>query len=321
MRKNYSSKILEILDEQGPKTWSELKEKLAAKSPTAVSYAIKKLQYLVERGLDRKYRITEAGRVVRRNSQLIREVDQGATTAYKEKSITLTSTIAPVPYLKQYNKIPFDMSLIGDGDLVFQKILDKFYNDEFKYLPNHLIDTIADEVGRQRGLNPPTLEFPPRVHERMDWIRKAYDFEITLMLHFNPKKVIRSIDWSKTMEKARENNKHLMKSLQIAAERMLESFRTNKNETLAHYVTEELEFAMHGKSLVLGGFIERSLEEGHSVARSEKELLKGLTKRIQDGLFVKNVVTEEEIGNMLAKKLKEEFRIASTTIYYVEKRT
>lgn len=321
MRKNHSIRILEILDEEGPQTFGELQEKLDT-SASAVSYALrKKLPSLVERGLaDRKYRITEAGRFVRHNSQLMREVDQGAKTVYKEKSAILADAVDSTPFLEQYSKVPLDVGFIGDGDLNFQKILDKIWKSTLKYLPSELIYTLAEEVGRQRGfLSPPELEFPPRICKKLLWIKKAYDFEITLMLHLNPKKVIRSIDWPRTLEKGRENDKHLMKSLQIAAENMLEAFRANKNETLAHYVTQELEFATQGKKLVLGGFVGRSLEKGHPVARSEDELLRKMVKEIQDHLFVKEVVTEEEIRDLLIKMLKQEFRIASTTLYYVEK--
>jgi DNA-binding PadR family transcriptional regulator len=309
MNKEFDIKTLVFLDKEGPKSYTEIQKMLETKSSSAVSYVLlKKLEPLglIFKNHEGKYEITETGRFVLRNEQIAHQFRLGALPAYKESSAILSDIAAAEPFLEQNNRIPFDLSLIGDANLNFQKLLDKISVDLY-YLPSRLMHQFAEEVGRQKGLQRPDLGALSPCYDNLRWIKDSYDFEITLMLHFKPRELIKSIDWQKTFKRCRNMDKNFRRGLQIARRR-IERKKRNLFET---HITQELKYAAASNP------VQDSLGSKEIlVGRSKEEILAKLTEKIEKDLPpIYEEFSEQEIRAILRKNLRERFRIVQTTVF------
>jgi hypothetical protein len=160
--------------------------------------------------------------------------------------------------------VPFDLALIGDADVDFQKLLTKV-SMNFSYFVPDLMQKFAEEIGWERGLKPPPgLPEKPRILEYFQWIKEAYNYEITLMMHFNPKSVIQTIDWNETLKRVKQLEKDVAHAFTLREEK-----RKEKGKTLEDIIMSRLEFLDHERQ-----FMENFVSSFQKyTASSEEELL------------------------------------------------
>ena len=339
--KGFKVKILQLLT-KGPKTFGELKEQLDTKSPTGVAGALTQLQdknFILRVQKDkRRYHITQQGRLALQNDWLIRQISSGGSPGYMEKPQSFPQVLlkeetlmakgsryyVPVePVFEEQNSFPFEISLIGDKDIDFQRLLNKI-SLTLSYLPENLTRNFAEEVGWQRGLKPPSSLTDPSLpkkflSERLKWIKKAYDYEITLLLHFNPRQTVNSIEWTKAIKKANETEEKVARGIEILDQDLQEAYR-NKEEALKTFVNEYLEAAVGGMTFFLESAYNSPLNSDSNMAISEEALLDKITERILHDLYVEGRATKKEIRTILDAKLKEgSIKMTSRTIYGIEK--
>jgi DNA-binding Lrp family transcriptional regulator len=318
-RKTYSSKILELLEAEGPQKWGDIKKHLGDVYPEPISYALKKLDAadLIEKDLTtRKYAITEAGRFVLHNEHLGRLVIDGRSPAYKKMDWRFWSTeLQLMSYLEveQLNKMPLDICLLGDADLDYQKVLEKIQRELFSFFPQMLMREFAEEVAWQRGLKePPLLDLAqmglPRI-DRLLWVKEAYNYEITLLLHFNPRELINSMPWTEILKNAKQDKSGILERMK----KRIEELRADKDKVLEDYANSEF------KSWILKtDFAKQSTID--VFASSETELVDKMVESIMKDPIVKGLSNKQEVKAAVNRKLSE-YKIVPKTVFLVEKIT
>jgi hypothetical protein len=326
--KDFKVKILQSLM-KGPKTFGELQRELDTKSPTGVAGALTQLQdknFILRVQKDkRRYHITQQGILALNNDQLLRQISSGGNPGYMEKSQSFPQLSLNVePVFEEQNSFPFEISLIGDNDIDFQRLVEKI-SLTLSYLPGNLTRNFAEEVGWQRGLKRPSSLTDPSLpkkflSETLKWIKKAYDYEITLLLHFNPRQTVNSIEWTKAIKKANETEEKVARGIEILDQDLQEVYQ-NKEEILKTFVNEYLKAALGEMTFFLESAYNSPLKSDSNIAISEEALLDKITERILHDPFVEGRATKSEIQTILDAILKEgSIKVTSKTIYGIEKR-
>jgi len=325
---NFKVKILQSL-RAGPKTFTELQKELRTKSPTGVADALKQLEkkdFIKHIHKDqRRYHITQSGRLTLQSDQLLRQLSSGGTPGYLENYQSIPQDNLKVEKIKAVFEeqngfnFPYEISVIGDSDINFQILVNKI-NLTLSYLPQVLTVDFAKEIGRQRGLRAPSslaanLSLPEKFFsETLRWIKKAYNFEITLLLHFNPRQTVNSIEWTKAIKKANETDEKLARVIQERQDAY-----GNKEEALKTVVNKNLEAAVGEMTSFLKSAYNSPLNSGSNMAISDEALLDRITERILHDPFVEGCATKKEMRTILDAKLKEEnIKMTSITIYGIE---
>lgn len=326
-RENFKIKILRSLV-KGPKTFTELQKELDAKSPTGVADALTQLEdknFIIRVRKDqRRYHITMQGRLALQNDQLLRQISSGGNPGYVERTQSFPQENLKVENIKtvfeeQGFGFPFEISLVGDSDINFQKLVDEV-SLTLSYLPGVLTAGFAKEIGRHRGLQPLSSLTDSGLPDKffsnyLGWIKKAYDYEITLSLHFNPRQTVNSIGWTKAIKKANEIDEELARVKQDRQE----AYR-NMEDALKMVIDANLEAAAGGITFFLESPSFSPLNPGSNMATSEEALLNKITDRILQDPHIEGRATKEEIRTILNAKMKEGcIKMTSKTIYGIEK--
>lgn len=381
-KKESEIKILEILEEQGPQSFTELTKK-TKKANKTVSAALKNLQKtnLAVKDVDtRKYQITQTGSVVLRsdhltelmkNKQLFAKYDvipskidyliakygekilqalydEGPPLVVSEKDSSIFKDLKdlikevekPVVFGRQ--KVTSDAILYQlhppmEGlpqylplgvDLIINKEIDpkKLYEmveKELKVFSRTLTSRIVEGVGKLNGVEREMLRdlSDIKYHDDLVWMRRAYNFNLTLMLHINGKALIEQVNWEEALEKAKEIDKRFLRGVQIAQEKMEKAWKNNKKKVIKDITNRRLEFAAEQRIIWLTH--EETQLKSKRMGSSEEEVLDTLIRGIVESPYLKEKVTKQEIRTILNKMLrKEEIRIVPITIYGIEtKRT
>lgn len=304
-----------MLANKGPMAFGEMRRDLGTKSSSSVSYALRKLGPLTVRNKERKYEITASGRLCLQIDQLTRWVEDGAKPTYEEKMESISIIEAPEPFLEQNNKTKVDIALIGSADLNLRKMFDTV-RFEISTLSSLLLYRFADEIGRQKGLQRPSLGALSPGYDTLRWIKDAYDFETVLMFHLDPKKLIESLDWPKIFETSRRKDAQYAEGLQIVKQRM----QREKKRILRDHLTEEL----NRTSELAKDYITKTFDESQNpdvlVGHSQEEVANRLAERIEGMLSSAPFhATRREIRALLDENLRQKFSIVPKTLYVIEK--
>jgi predicted transcriptional regulator len=329
--KTHASRILEILNGARPQSFTELQELLGT-SPSVTAYALKVLMPkdgpLIKRDqATRKYEITERGRFLLRNEQLSRAIKVGKAPAQKESYSYVTTELSHMePVLGSFDRMPFEMGFIGESNINFDKLAEKIKHT-LNYLPRVLMREFAEEVAWQKGVREPETLTPPREEgnfytDRLSYIKEAYDYEITMLIHFNPRQLIRRISWPEMLKDAREKDAHLKEGRKIAQKLELRDLKLDREKMLEEYVTTGLENAVH-RGVFLKNMVEPGLEDSlGDIASGEDQLIKKVVEYIKTWCFLaKPLLKDEDIEAAIRKKLGQGYRIVQQTIFMVEKVT
>ena len=314
--KNNASRILRLLKEIGPTRYTEISAILKT-SGSAVSYALNnKLlpDKFVERLQNRKYAITTTGQLFLQFDQLNRFMENEANPSYEEKLQITSITENLGPFLEKRRAVPVRIALIGSADLNSTKAFDAI-RSELSYLPSLLLHRFAYVVGRQRGLDQPGLESHSPHYDNLRWMKDAYDFDATLILSLNPRRLVRSLNWDNIFEESKKKDESFLRGIQIADQKIQE----DKEKFLLNFVIKELEYRSERTKEYLSHATDGSTDALLCFSSDElAERLSGMIERMLKSLSLKMSKTEREV--ILNASLKKNFRIAAKTIFMIEKR-
>lgn len=185
---------------------------------------------------------------------------------------------------------------------------------ELTVFSTSLTSRIVDAVGKLNGVELEMLRDLPEIkwYDDLVWMKRAYDFDLTVILHASGKELMATVDWQKAFERAREFDA----ILQQIVRKMEELWKNNKQKILEEQIRATLEFAAMGSNSI-ANILKSDYSE---IGLSEEEVLAKLARSVEES--VKGRISTQEIRTMLEKKLEEgKFKLAAITIYGVEGKT
>jgi hypothetical protein len=238
--------------------------------------------------------------------------ESGGIFLYNINSPIVNLPIEDLPF-----RLPLELSFITNNEVNAKKLFDKIEKD-LKYHSEFLTSSVINAVGSLNGLESPfNLRGPKdiRVYDNYAWIRRAYDFELTLVLHVNGKALIDQVNWKTVLEKARKYDEEYQKKLLLQDMQLEDCWKNKRQLTLLEFMKLDLEQAdIHGVM-----FRDRTPGDPlrWSIGYTQEELLENLAARIENTVeHMKGKATRKEIRDILDGMLENgDFEIVQTTMF------
>jgi len=325
-KKSVGKKFLELLVVAGPLSFTELRKGLAT-SKNVLNYWRRRLlkRELIKRE-DRLYKITPMGRVVLRSKRLWNLVFSRKRVHIEEHSLYFTPELRAFPASGYLPDIPYRMAVILSSDMDVDKVLQKTVR-ELELDGSYFFHLLSEEIARQHGLaKHETLRPFDEISlvEDIGWAKRAYDFNMVLMIEFNGREWIRSLEktprWKALLEEVKKSDQHIKEWLEKVRKLANQAFKENLDKTLEKMLTEELRSADASRRAFARRF--REYYADLRPCENENTLLKSIVEAVKERIssLGSNVeVTEESIWKKLIElRDKEIFKIKEITLNAIE---
>jgi len=260
-------------------------------STRTVSKWLKELQKggLINQGQRREYIVTDQGRLFLKNPQFRRLLQE------RDYSRNLTAYSLDIPIEDSIPNITIPTEFLAIGDFSSYSLTAKSL---FPRLTNpliwgaNIIHEIIEELERRGIVRRPHIDSEHYNADLLKWIQKAYDFDLTAMVHFSGKSFLKEQEWRKLEEQAKREDREVASALMRRDPQIVSELR---RDWIYPWIEQELSYA-HRK-------IEQWLRRPETelpfptVATNKESLLKKAASRIEqtfpslgDGLNILNSI-------------------------------